>query len=112
VNVDDLSQSHDHLFMKCGESLKRRKDAIQGHSKLPFNNARDLRVLLAEILSVKFKAVLLNVALLLRSLPIMDKPTPLINSSMMTEYAGQVVKIVGKVQRVRIFYYSRRLAQL
>ena len=37
------------------------------------------------------------------SLPFsMEKPTPLINSSMLSEYAGQVVKVVGKMQRVRV----------
>lgn len=30
----------------------------------------------------------------------MDKPTPLINSSMLSQYSGQTVRIVGKVQKV------------
>ncbi|EST09053.1 Replication factor A protein 3 [Kalmanozyma brasiliensis GHG001] len=30
----------------------------------------------------------------------MDKPTPLINSSMINQYAGQTVRIVGKVQKI------------
>lgn len=30
----------------------------------------------------------------------MEKPTPLINSAMLAEHAGQTVKVVGKLQRV------------
>ncbi|KAJ9474720.1 Single-stranded DNA binding protein 12k chain [Pseudozyma hubeiensis] len=30
----------------------------------------------------------------------MEKPTPLINSSMLSQYSGQTVRIVGKVQKI------------
>lgn len=30
----------------------------------------------------------------------MDKPTPLINSSMLGHYSGQTVRVVGKVQKL------------
>ncbi|CBQ68761.1 related to single-stranded dna binding protein 12k chain [Sporisorium reilianum SRZ2] len=30
----------------------------------------------------------------------MDKPTPLINSSMLSQYSGQTVRIVGRVQKI------------